>query len=307
MKSGSTPGHNEILMTNALHYFITGASNGLNPAGVEKLQELLDLFSVWGFSGEDTPLPAAPPHQPAADRQLRSQTIRKFLTFPGPALAVDPTGGDLSNTLLPLVFPPDGFPRIPEPFKKAYWSMSDNSTILNALLDRGLCRSFHGHGLTLVGKDAGLQRERFLRLLPLLENGEPVPPDLIPAVHPLGTDFPDGSLVGGNLRAFCKLLGTPFLPRTQGKILLVESLGLEEPEVISLLAQLDQTGILSSLAGVLIGRFTAIEKRGGRERLLSILSHHLPPGLLLASCPVLGHGSDGWTVPLGEPIKWNFN
>ena len=58
-------------------------------------------------------------------------------------LVADPTGGSIAlDTLSQLM---DGLPQPSFLAKsRAWWSMSDNSLILNALLDRGLCRVLHG-------------------------------------------------------------------------------------------------------------------------------------------------------------------
>lgn len=296
-------------MTKPFHLYITGASNPLSLDGQVKLKETLTFFNSLGLGEERDPLPT-PPLPGGENKISRARSIQDFLKCREPSLAADPTGGDLSNTLLPLLFPIEGPPhrRLPEReyWKKAYWSMSDNTTLLNAFLDRGLCRSFHGHCLTLVGKDAEGQKKRFKQILEVLSAGQPFPGELIPPLEPLGKDFPDGPLIGGNLRALGKLLGTPYAPDFRGKILLLESLALGDLETASLLAQLDQAGGFSQAAGVVIGRFTAFEKTVGRERVLQVLQDQLPGKIPKASCPLLGHGSSGWTVPLGEPLHWRF-
>lgn len=65
-----------------------------------------------------------------------------------------------------------------------------------------------------------------------------------------------GQLVGGNLTAFCSLLGTPWEPNCRGKILFLEDIGEKPFRVHRMLNQLLLSGKLSKLAGLVFGRFS---------------------------------------------------
>lgn len=286
-------------------FFISAASNGLSPQALPKFEQTLTAMQSYG---QVSPVPdeiIAPEGKLAAPPKNRAQLLVPFFASDSPALAIDPTGGDLSNQILPyLKFSPQ--PPSETCRHKAYWGMSDNSTLLNALLDKEICRSFHGFCMTLAGAHTHDQLNCFLAWVELLHQGKPFPPELIPPVIPLTESFPHGELVGGNLRAFCKLLGTRFFPRVDQRILLLESLALEEKDILSLTAQLDQAGVFDRVKGVLIGKFSAYDKQKGRDGTLSLFKEILPSSLPLASCPLIGHGNECWTVPLGEELRWRF-
>ncbi|MBI5153987.1 LD-carboxypeptidase [Candidatus Poribacteria bacterium] len=114
-----------------------------------------------------------------------------------------------------------------------------------------------------------------------------------------------GRLVGGNLTVFCTLLGTPFLPKPQGKILFLEDVGEEPYRLDRMLNHLRQAGYLAQLQGILLGKFSRCHSRHpGREA----------PGVVLERClrdfpiPVLanfpaGHCRHHASLPLGCRVE----
>ena len=137
-----------------------------------------------------------------------------FWTDPDWWLVADPSGGTKAIETLPELM--ESAPGVPSERAqhRAWWSMSDNCLVLNALLDRGLCRSLHGHPLTLAGRDASAQRARFLRWGEAIRRGDPFPIDLIPPLSPLCGRLPATlTWVGGNLGALERLGQTPWRPR----------------------------------------------------------------------------------------------
>lgn len=65
-----------------------------------------------------------------------------------------------------------------------------------------------------------------------------------------------GRLIAGNLTLVSTLVGTPFLPSFSSTLLLLEEIGEEAYRVDRLLSQLDNAGVLRSIAGLLFGQFT---------------------------------------------------
>jgi len=55
------------------------------------------------------------------------------------------------------------------------------------------------------------------------------------------------------------------------------------------------------IGGLALGRFTGADREDPHwvDRCLSLL----PPDLPVIRLPEVGHGADGWTVPLGEEIS----
>ena len=66
--------------------------------------------------------------------------------------------------------------------------------------------------------------------------------------------------MGGNIRCFLKLAGTPYMPDTRGKILFLESNGGDRHRTAAAFSQLRQMGVFDEIAGLLLGTFTALDR-----------------------------------------------
>lgn len=217
-------------------------------------------------------------------------------------LVADPTGGSLARESLPLLVG-----ALPTPSearsRRAWWSMSDNALVLNALVDRGLCRLFHGHPLSLAGREAEAQRQRFEAWSGALQRGEAFPAEVLPRARPLRNSPPSTlSLLGGNLTALERLGDTPWRPRPLGRFLLLESLSCPATQAPHRVAALLEDPWWEGIGGLVLGRFTQADRDPTwLERCLSLL----PPNLPVLRLPQVGHGADGYTVPLGEPLTFS--
>lgn len=65
-----------------------------------------------------------------------------------------------------------------------------------------------------------------------------------------------GTLIGGNLSLINALIGTPYLPSFEGKILFMEDVNEAPYKLDRLLTQLDNAGLLKKLKGIAFGTFT---------------------------------------------------
>ena len=112
----------------------------------------------------------------------------------------------------------------------------------------------------------------------------------------------EGKLAGGNLTLLQCLIGTPYFPDLAGAILFLEDVGEDLYRVDRMLAHLRLIGALRQLAGVVIGRFTDLE-RAGRDGALGfdhIMEHYFGPlGIPVGYGFPIGHIDDQWTLPLG--------
>ncbi len=215
-------------------------------------------------------------------------------------LVADPTGGSRARETLPTLV--EGLPSVPDPRSqfRAWWSMSDNCLALNTLLDRGLCRLMHGHSLTLSGRDAANQCQRFALWSAAVKDGLPFPAETLPPLVPLVGKWPERlTLIGGNLGALERLGDTPWRPHPRGRVLLVESLSCPADQAAHRVAALMDDPWWEQIGGLALGRFTLADRDPGWiEGCLSLL----PPDLPVCRIPLVGHGSDAWTIPLGEEL-----
>jgi muramoyltetrapeptide carboxypeptidase len=118
----------------------------------------------------------------------------------------------------------------------------------------------------------------------------------------------EGVLLGGNLTLLHCLIGTPYFPNLDGALLFLEDVGEDLYRVDRMLAHLRLVGALQHLGGIIVGRFTHLE-RGGRDGALGfdeILSTYLASlGIPVAYGFPIGHIDSQWTLPLGVRARFD--
>lgn len=141
--------------------------------------------------------------------------------------------------------------------------LSDNTVILNGIFAKTGLITIHGtdpkggREKELFG--ASYSQEEFVKRLELEEIEE------IPHASQwkcVRAGEARGRLIGGNLTAFLKLLGTEYLPKIDGSILLLEGLGTTIGEARTKLTQLKHAGIFAKISGMVIGSFTKFDIEG---------------------------------------------
>jgi muramoyltetrapeptide carboxypeptidase len=186
---------------------------------------------------------------------------------------------------------------------------SDITAILVAGLKRAGVVTFHGP--VARAPMPAFSRGHFERVLacpePVGRLGR-LPPRsdvLVPRddrIVPLQGGVAEGHLIGGNLTLLQCLIGTPYFPDLDGAILFLEEVGEALYRVDRILAHLRLIGALDRLAGVVIGRFTELERQipDGALGLDEVLSTYFRPlGIPVAYGFPIGHIDDQWTLPLG--------
>jgi muramoyltetrapeptide carboxypeptidase len=108
-----------------------------------------------------------------------------------------------------------------------------------------------------------------------------------------------GKMFGGNLSVLCSLLGTPYEPDFEGKILFLEEVDEKAYRVDRKMTQLRLSGKLEQLSGVLLGRFVPISG-GDPALLLKIVAGECQ----MAGVPLFmgfpgGHGGENMPLPFG--------
>jgi muramoyltetrapeptide carboxypeptidase len=186
---------------------------------------------------------------------------------------------------------------------------SDITALLNSVARRSGVVTFHGP----VARAAMLQfsRGHFERVLAAVEapgrlGRLPPPTDvLVPQEDRIVTltgGTTEGRLAGGNLTLLHCLIGTPYFPDLDGAILFLEDVGEHLYNVDRMLAHFRIVGALRHLAGVVVGRFTHLNRanRDGALGFDEVLATYFGPlGIPVAYGFPIGHIAAQWTLPLG--------
>lgn len=179
---------------------------------------------------------------------------------------------------------------------KAIIGYSDISALHAAIGVR--CDLITYHGPTARAELSAFSRESLRRALSA--GGEPC--GVAPEASTVRPGIARGPLAGGNLALLAALAGTPYAPRLDGAILVLEDINEAVYRVDRMLRQLMLAGMLSRCAGLVFGQFTnCSEESDDGARSLDELIPETAAVLgipCLARAPI-GHVPDQWTLPLG--------
>lgn len=119
----------------------------------------------------------------------------------------------------------------------------------------------------------------------------------------------EGPLIGGNLSLLTALIGTPYLPKLEGCILLIEEVFAEPFMVDCMISQLHLAGIFQHISGLIFGQFelcNAIDspKRDGT------IDDVITEWAARVTVPCIkdfpyGHGERRAVLPIGQHVKLN--
>jgi muramoyltetrapeptide carboxypeptidase len=127
-----------------------------------------------------------------------------------------------------------------------------------------------------------------------------------PGARVIRTGRARGPLVGGNLALLAALAGTPFAPRMDGAVLVIEDVSEAVYRIDRMLQQLRLSGMLRGCRGIVAGHFTdRPETSVDGERPLDEVLLETAETLdvpCIAGAPI-GHIDEQWTVPLGREAE----
>lgn len=228
-----------------------------------------------------------------SDRE-RAEDLTAFFADPDIRAIFVARGGYGSGRLLPLLdF--DAIALTPKPLI----GFSDITFLLNTLVERSGMVAIHGPMLAFEQEIQERHRRSFDHLRRLL-TGElgGFEMEARTALHP---GRAEGQLMGGCLSIVAAMLGTPYAPSFDNKILFLEDVGERAYRIDRLLVQLRQSGAFDRCAGVVFGAVRAVEGDENEARLIARFAAEQTAGF---ECPVLfgvdaGHGTDNLALPLG--------
>ena len=215
----------------------------------------------------------------------RAEELMKMFSDESVDEIYDISGGDIANQILDNL----DYERIRNS-QATFWGYSDLTTIINAIYTMtGKSSVLYQVKNMVWGDCTEEQRYRFVDRKNLFD----------PEFEFVCGDKIEGVVVGGNIRCLLKLAGTKYFPDLDGKVLLLEALGGDVPQISTYFAQLKQLGAFEKINGILLGTFTTLEKNGGDVcKLVKEYAGDLP----IAKTNEIGHGNDSKAIIIGEQI-----
>lgn len=218
----------------------------------------------------------------------RADQVNRLFADPAVQAVVCARGGYGSMRIIPFL----DFETIQEN-PKIFIGYSDISALLSVFHTRCSLVTFHGPVVTTLANAAQetiaamrtvLTSNTILELKP--EKGIVIKPGVA-----------SGPVAGGNLTTLCHLVGTPYAPSFNGKILLLEDRGEAPYRIDRMLTQMKLAGCFNGIAGLILGSF---EECGQLNEIFAIIANIFED----TDIPVLagfeiGHGKCNITIPFG--------
>lgn len=223
----------------------------------------------------------------------RAHALMKFYKDDEIKAVFDISGGDIANEILDYL----DYDVIAKS-DKMFWGYSDLTTIINAICAKTGKASVLYQVRNLIYNYAEIQIDNFTNTV--MNQAK----DLFDFEYEFvqGKKM-SGIVVGGNIRCLLKLAGTKYWPDTKGKILLLEALSAQTPQVVTLLSQLKQMGVFENVAGILLGTFTKMEEAGLRQTVIDLVKEFVGEQIPIAFTREIGHGTDSKGIVIGKEIS----
>jgi muramoyltetrapeptide carboxypeptidase len=176
---------------------------------------------------------------------------------------------------------------------KVFVGHSDITALLAAITAKSRLVTFHGPLVTTL---ANAPEMTCSTLLTAISSNAIV--ELKPAQGiALKAGRARGRVIGGNLTTLCHMLATPFEPRFENHILLLEDRGEAHYRIDRMLFQMKLAGCFKGVAGLVLGSF---QDCGSLDGIFRIFEAHFQD----MSLPILagfdvGHGPQNMTMPVG--------
>lgn len=176
---------------------------------------------------------------------------------------------------------------------KVFVGLSDISALLVAITAKTGLVTFHGPLVTTLAKAPEFTRQSMLAAISSDTHLKITPGKGVT----IKAGRAQGPIIGGNLTTLCHLLGTPFEPRFENHILILEDRGEAHYRIDRMLFQMKLAGCFEGIAGLVLGSF---EECGALDGILQIFEEHFRD----ISVPILagfdvGHGKQNTTIPFG--------
>ena len=271
---------------------IISCSNPISEDRSQRLRETEAILSEAGYEVEESgSLYAGIGMEASFEPRRRAEALMEAFKDHEASDIFDVSGGDLSNTILPFL----DYEVIKES-RARFWGYSDLTALINAIYARTgkLSMLYHVPNLAMDEE----RRHDFLRYI----RGED-DSFIRPSFEAIQGEEMDGAVIGGNIRCFLKLAGTPYCPDVRGKLLLLEAMSGRKERIASYLAQLSQLGVFEKACGILLGTFLELEKEIDTQELIRLVKVYAGEKIPIAVTGEIGHRTDSKAIMIGIRIS----
>ena len=271
---------------------IVCCSNGQVKAYQEKLQRLHDILQDIGFVPVWSDYIYAQNNVFSATAQKRAEALMQFYQDDEIKAIFDISGGDIANEILPYL----DYEVIAKS-EKLFWGYSDLTTILNAIYAKTGQASVLYQIRNVLYDNSVTQIQHVKNTLINNRN----------SLFDISYEFVQGEqmqgvVVGGNIRCFLKLAGTPYMPDVTGKILLLEAYSGDVAKMVTYLNQLKQMGVFEQISGILLGTYTEMEREGYTPNIVELVKLYVGEEMPIACTKEIGHGTDSKALIIGKEM-----
>lgn len=284
---------------------IVCCSNGQKITNQNKIEQLNATLLSIGLRPVLSPFIYEKETVAAGCAKERAESLMEFYRDEEIKTIFDISGGDIGNEILPYL----DFDVIGKA-DKMFWGYSDLTTVINAIYAKTKRTSVLYQVKNLIGIDGEMQRADFEQSVIAGNQMENTKQSTIgagalfdfPYHFVRGTEL-EGIVVGGNIRCLLKLAGTDYFPDMTDKILLLEAMSGEVPQMVTYLSQLQQMGVYEKIKGILLGTFSKYEENPQNPPIEELVMRYVPENIPIVKTDFIGHGTDSKAVRIGERLS----
>lgn len=269
---------------------ITACSNGLPEKKKEEISLLADVLGRYGVSSVMSRYLYEKSDGISGSGREKAEELMSFFENPGIRYIFDVSGGDMANEVLGYL----DYQKIRES-RAVFWGYSDLTVILNAIYAETGKVSVLYQIRNLLYDHGEEQQKRFSQW----EENETADLFALDGRFVQGHHM-EGTVVGGNIRCFLKLAGTPYFPDFNDKILFLEARSGQVPQMTTFFSQLQQTGAFDKIEGLILGTFTQME--AASKDIVPLALRYVKEDLPVFRTLEAGHGTDSKAVIIGGRV-----
>ena len=285
---------------------IVCCSNGQKQANQNKIEQLNEVLLSIGLYPVLSPFIYEKEYAAAGTAKERADSLMDFYKDEEVKAIFDISGGDIANEILPYL----DFDVIAGA-GKVFWGYSDLTTVINAIYAKTQKASVLYQVRNMIYREGASLIRDFEQSVFEEKQKEEFAYSVVESKEGL-FDFPyhfvrgtelDGIVVGGNIRCLLKLAGTEYFPDMTDKILLLEALSGEVPQMVTYFSQLQQMGVFEKVNGILLGTFTKYQENSMNLPIEELVKRYVPEHLPIGKTDYIGHGIDSKAVRIGERLS----